>query len=108
MEQTIRSSIVKLSNWEKLSIRKRIERFNSREQEQDEDFELQLMPLDSVANLILCSIGDEAGFHFETTLHVDNTVADFKCKLWLENLAGEKCSEIECKLKFMRFVFHFS
>jgi hypothetical protein len=99
MDEQSYTSTIKLANWETLSIRRRIERFNSRQQGQGENFELRLLPLDKLVDFILevTGVEEETTFVMSPSLFVDESVADFKCKIWLENIAGEKCPEIQCK-----------
>jgi hypothetical protein len=105
MDQTIRTSIAKLGNWKKLSIRRRVERFNNRQEGDDERFHLDLFPLEKSVTFYVDPIYDDDDDDDTTYMHpwlsVDETVNDFKCKIWLENLGGEKCPEISCKSRFI-------
>jgi hypothetical protein len=99
MNEPSYTSTIKLGNWETLRFRQRIERFNSRRDGQNEHFQLRLLPLDESASFHLEAILDEARTMcvMAPLLTVGESVKDFNCKIWLENIAGEKCPEIRCK-----------
>jgi hypothetical protein len=60
-----------------------------------------LLPLDISAFLSLEPSEDESSIHLRPNFYVSRAVNDYTCKLWLENLAGEKFSSMTCKFKLI-------
>jgi hypothetical protein len=90
------------------SIRQRIERFTSRPNFEEETFEIKLLPLEESVVLDLTSDFDEIYMcnMFYPMLTAPKSIKDFTCKLWIENLAGEKTPESTRKLIFSLSKFY--
>jgi hypothetical protein len=101
MNEITRTSVIKLDKWETFTIRKRMEHFNNREEGDEELVEVELFPLNHTARFSLISVPideDEMNCLVEPWLRISEEINAFHCKIWVENLAGEKCPEVECKL----------
>jgi hypothetical protein len=86
-----------------LSIRRRIERFNNHKKGENEAFELDLWPSRLSASIYLEAISNREGtVYLRPTIRISRYVENYTCKLWFENLAGEKFSKMICKFKLMR------
>jgi hypothetical protein len=87
-----------------LSIRRRIERFNNREEREEEEFELDLFQRHMPAVIRLSAYRNHEGtIYLRPIIHIDRRVNKCTFTLWLENLAGEKFSKMTCKFKLMLF-----
>jgi hypothetical protein len=102
---------IKTVNGITLSVRRRFERFNTPYEEYEDvlDIDFQLLPWNKSAHLYLkvCDpVEDEGVCWWCSSLHVDQPLDNYTCKLWLENLNGEKCPEINCKYYLIYSIFY--
>jgi hypothetical protein len=90
-----------------LSIRRRIERFNNREEgDEGEEFELDLLERHMSAVIRLSADRNHEGtVDLSPIIYIDRRVNKCTFTLWLENLAGEKFSKMTCEFKLMRFFY---
>jgi hypothetical protein len=84
------------------SIRRRVENFTGRPEHEEETFEIKLLPLDKSVKISLTAYLDDEYMCtvFDLMFIADMSAENFTCKYWIENLAGEKIGERECKLIF--------